>query len=140
MQVQIGVFDPYSDDPRLAVKKLCLCPVTGLLTVAGTAGQIVVAEFSDLQAEKEVPVLIFCNILVLILIFTNWLSILIFDKIVTAKMEIFRDKTLFFTCPFSTFFRMLTMKRFPILSSQVKFFLPLPLFQIFLYVQISHSP
>ena len=54
--MQIGVFDPYSDDPRLAVKKLCLCPITGLLTVAGTAGQVVVAEFSDNQLEKEVPV------------------------------------------------------------------------------------
>ncbi len=56
ISMQIGVFDPYSDDPRLAVKKLCLCPITGLLTVAGTAGQVVVAEFSDIQAEKEVPV------------------------------------------------------------------------------------
>jgi lethal(2) giant larvae protein len=59
MRVQIGVFDPYSDDPRLAVKKLCLCPVTGLLTVAGTAGQVVVAELFEIQSEKEVPVLIF---------------------------------------------------------------------------------
>lgn len=52
----MGVFDPYSDDPRLAVKKLCLCPVSGLLAVAGTAGQIVVAEFSDAPCEKEIPV------------------------------------------------------------------------------------
>jgi lethal(2) giant larvae protein len=63
MRVQIGVFDPYSDDPRLAVKKLCLCPVTGLLTVAGTAGQVVVAELFEMQSEKEVPVLIFCKTL-----------------------------------------------------------------------------
>lgn len=53
---QVGVFDPYSDDPRLAVKKLCLCPVTGLLTVAGTAGQVIVAEFSDKATEREIPV------------------------------------------------------------------------------------
>jgi hypothetical protein len=50
------VFDPYSDDPRLAVKKLCLCPTTGLLAVAGTAGQIVVAELSEHVSEKELPV------------------------------------------------------------------------------------
>lgn len=50
------MFDPYSDDPRLAVKKLCLCPTTGLLAVAGTAGQIVVAELSDHISEKELPV------------------------------------------------------------------------------------
>nr|CAH0108278.1 unnamed protein product [Daphnia galeata] len=55
---KIGVFDPYSDDPRLAVKKLCLCPVTGLLIVAGTAGQVVVAELSETQAEKEVPIVL----------------------------------------------------------------------------------
>lgn len=53
---KIGVFDPYSDDPRLAVKKLCLCPVTGTLTVAGTAGQVIVAALCDSQSEKEVPV------------------------------------------------------------------------------------
>lgn len=57
LTTQVGLFDPYSDDPRLAVKKLCLCPITGLLSVAGTAGQVVVAEFSDAQNEKELPVI-----------------------------------------------------------------------------------
>ena len=52
----MGIFDPYSDDPRLAVKKLCLCPITGALAVAGTAGQVVIAGFSDTQSEKEIPV------------------------------------------------------------------------------------
>jgi len=58
LSTQVGLFDPYSDDPRLAVKKLCLCPISGLLSVAGTAGQVVVAEFSDAQNEKELPVMI----------------------------------------------------------------------------------
>ncbi|EDW71166.1 lethal(2) giant larvae protein [Drosophila virilis] len=40
-----GLFDPYSDDPRLAVKKIALCPKTGHLIVGGTAGQIVIADF-----------------------------------------------------------------------------------------------
>lgn len=40
-----GLFDPYSDDPRLAVKKIALCPKTGQLIVGGTAGQIVIADF-----------------------------------------------------------------------------------------------
>nr|CAG4643000.1 EOG090X00I4 [Ilyocryptus agilis] len=53
---KVGVFDPYSDDPRLAVKKLCLCPVTGTLSVAGTAGQLIVAELSATQKEIEIPV------------------------------------------------------------------------------------
>ncbi|CAG9824720.1 unnamed protein product [Phaedon cochleariae] len=40
-----GVFDPYSDDPRLAVKRVTLCPLSGTLLVGGTAGQVVVAKF-----------------------------------------------------------------------------------------------
>lgn len=37
-----GLFDPYSDDPRLGVKKMQMCPYTGTLVVAGTAGQVLV--------------------------------------------------------------------------------------------------
>ncbi|XP_052902594.1 lethal(2) giant larvae protein isoform X2 [Anopheles moucheti] len=40
-----GQFDPYSDDPRLAVKKVQLCPQTGTLVIAGTAGNVVMANF-----------------------------------------------------------------------------------------------
>lgn len=36
-----GLFDPYSDDPRLAVKKIAFCQKSGHLIVAGTAGNIV---------------------------------------------------------------------------------------------------
>nr|CAG4646018.1 EOG090X00I4 [Macrothrix elegans] len=54
---RIGVFDPYSDDPRLAVKKLCFCPETGMLAVAGTAGQVIIAVISDTQIEKELTVI-----------------------------------------------------------------------------------
>ncbi|KAB7500068.1 Lethal(2) giant larvae-like protein 2 [Armadillidium nasatum] len=41
-----GLFDPYSDDPRLGIKKLEMCPHTGQLVVAGTAGQIIVYEIN----------------------------------------------------------------------------------------------
>ncbi|XP_043655548.1 lethal(2) giant larvae protein isoform X1 [Drosophila teissieri] len=44
-----GLFDPYSDDPRLAVKKIAFCPKTGQLIVGGTAGQIVIADFIDVS-------------------------------------------------------------------------------------------
>lgn len=53
---QVGFFDPYSDDPRLAVKKLALCPVSGVLVVAGTAGHIIIAELKDEAKEEEIPV------------------------------------------------------------------------------------
>lgn len=53
---KVGFFDPYSDDPRLAVKKLSLCPVSGVLVVAGTAGNIIIAELSEESKEEEIPV------------------------------------------------------------------------------------
>ena len=58
-ELQVGFFDPYSDDPRLAVKKLALCPVSGILVVAGTAGHIVIAELKDEAKEEEIPVCFF---------------------------------------------------------------------------------
>ncbi|XP_017470022.1 PREDICTED: protein lethal(2) giant larvae [Rhagoletis zephyria] len=47
-----GLFDPYSDDPRLAVKKIALCPKTGRIIVGGTAGQIVIASFVKRESEN----------------------------------------------------------------------------------------
>lgn len=53
---KIGVFDPYSDDPRLAVKKVVLCPLSGTLVVAGTAGHVVVSKFDTEVLDGEVKV------------------------------------------------------------------------------------
>ena len=36
---KVGQFDPYSDDPRLAVKKVSFCGTTGKLVIGGTAGK-----------------------------------------------------------------------------------------------------
>jgi lethal(2) giant larvae protein len=43
---KVGLFDPYSDDPRLAVKKLAFCGESGRLVVGGTAGQVVVSRLA----------------------------------------------------------------------------------------------
>ncbi|RZF47817.1 hypothetical protein LSTR_LSTR013142 [Laodelphax striatellus] len=43
---KVGSFDPYSDDPRLAVKKVLLCAKSGILAVAGTAGHVIIAKLS----------------------------------------------------------------------------------------------
>lgn len=48
---KVGTFDPYSDDPRLAVKKVLFCLQTGRLVVAGTAGQVVCFSFNPEEAE-----------------------------------------------------------------------------------------
>ncbi|XP_072398272.1 lethal(2) giant larvae protein [Diabrotica undecimpunctata] len=51
-----GIFDPYSDDPRLAVKRITLCPLSGTLVVSGTAGQTVVAKFDTEVLEGPLKV------------------------------------------------------------------------------------
>ncbi|KRT85566.1 hypothetical protein AMK59_1411 [Oryctes borbonicus] len=51
-----GIFDPYSDDARLAVKKISLCPLSGTLAVAGTAGHIVIAKFDTEVLDGEIKV------------------------------------------------------------------------------------
>lgn len=51
-----GVFDPYSDDPRLAVKKVALCPKTGQIAIAGTAGHVVMAGVHHISADGPVNV------------------------------------------------------------------------------------
>nr|XP_057918282.1 LLGL scribble cell polarity complex component 2 isoform X3 [Doryrhamphus excisus] len=51
---KVGCFDPYSDDPRLGIQKIHLCKYSGYLAVAGTAGQILVLELNDEEAEHTV--------------------------------------------------------------------------------------
>ncbi|XP_055263428.1 lethal(2) giant larvae protein homolog 1 isoform X3 [Moschus berezovskii] len=53
---KVGCFDPYSDDPRLGVQKVALCKYTAQMVVAGTAGQVLVLELSDMPAEQAVGV------------------------------------------------------------------------------------
>ncbi|XP_025136244.1 lethal(2) giant larvae protein homolog 1 isoform X2 [Bubalus kerabau] len=53
---KVGCFDPYSDDPRLGVQKVALCKYTAQMVVAGTAGQVLVLELSDMPAEQTVGV------------------------------------------------------------------------------------
>ncbi|NXH15920.1 L2GL2 protein, partial [Bucco capensis] len=51
---KVGTFDPYSDDPRLGIQKIYLCKYSGYLAVAGTAGQVLVMELNDEEAEHVV--------------------------------------------------------------------------------------
>ncbi|XP_061472152.1 LLGL scribble cell polarity complex component 2 isoform X2 [Rhineura floridana] len=51
---KVGSFDPYSDDPRLGIQKIFLCKYSGYLAVAGTAGQVLVMELNDEEAEQVV--------------------------------------------------------------------------------------
>uniref|UniRef100_A0A670HXZ7 LLGL scribble cell polarity complex component 2 n=1 Tax=Podarcis muralis TaxID=64176 RepID=A0A670HXZ7_PODMU len=51
---KVGSFDPYSDDPRLGIQKIFLCKYSSYLAVAGTAGQVLVMELNDEEAEQVV--------------------------------------------------------------------------------------
>jgi len=52
---RVGSFDPYSDDPRLAVKKVLFCGDSGVLVVGGTAGQVLVCTVGE-QKEASTSV------------------------------------------------------------------------------------
>lgn len=58
---KVGTFDPYSDDPRLAVKKVLFCLQTGRLVVAGTAGQVACFTFDPEEAEATTPEAVLLN-------------------------------------------------------------------------------
>lgn len=58
---KVGTFDPYSDDPRLAVKKVLFCLQTGRLVVAGTAGQVACFTFDPEEAEGTTPEAVLLN-------------------------------------------------------------------------------
>lgn len=51
---KVGSFDPYSDDPRWAIQKIALCPLSETLMAAGTAGQVIVLQMEREHREQEV--------------------------------------------------------------------------------------
>ncbi|XP_076865265.1 lethal(2) giant larvae protein homolog 1 isoform X2 [Brachyhypopomus gauderio] len=51
---KVGCFDPYSDDPRLGVQKICLCKYSGKMVVAGTAGQVIVMYLCDEKSDHMI--------------------------------------------------------------------------------------
>ncbi len=44
---KVGTFDPYSDDPKLGIQKLYLCPQKEILVIAGTAGQVLIMQINE---------------------------------------------------------------------------------------------
>ncbi|MFT7819450.1 lethal(2) giant larvae protein homolog 1 isoform X1 [Arapaima gigas] len=53
---KVGCFDPYSDDPRLGIQKICLCKYSGKLVVAGTAGQVLVMDLSEETSDHVINI------------------------------------------------------------------------------------
>lgn len=50
----MGNYDPFSDDPRLGIQKISLCPLSETLVIAGTAGQVIILQMEREDREQEV--------------------------------------------------------------------------------------
>ncbi|XP_072044717.1 LLGL scribble cell polarity complex component 2-like [Amphiura filiformis] len=51
---KVGTFDPFSDDPRLGIQKIAMCPLTGTLVAAGSAGQVMYMKMGTDEVERKV--------------------------------------------------------------------------------------
>ncbi|XP_033745086.1 LOW QUALITY PROTEIN: LLGL scribble cell polarity complex component 2-like [Pecten maximus] len=51
---KVGNYDPFSDDPRLGIQKISLCPLSETLVIAGTAGQVITLQMEREDREQEV--------------------------------------------------------------------------------------
>ncbi|RUS90798.1 hypothetical protein EGW08_001417 [Elysia chlorotica] len=50
---KVGTFDPFSDDPRLAIQKLALCALSETLVAAGSAGQVLIFNMERQEREQD---------------------------------------------------------------------------------------
>lgn len=51
--LQVGIYDPFSDDPRLGIQKISMCPLSETCVIAGTAGQVLVLQMEREEREYE---------------------------------------------------------------------------------------
>lgn len=51
---KVGIFDPFTDDPRLAIQKIHFCLLSETFVVAGTAGQIVMFQHEREERDHDV--------------------------------------------------------------------------------------
>ncbi|KAJ8037464.1 Lethal(2) giant larvae protein-like 2 [Holothuria leucospilota] len=49
-----GLFDPFSDDPRLGITQIVMCPLTGMLVLGGSAGQVMCFQLADKEMVRRV--------------------------------------------------------------------------------------
>jgi len=54
--LQVGQYDPFTDDPRLAIQQLCLCVMSEMLIVAGSSGQVIVMQFERDERDANVKI------------------------------------------------------------------------------------
>eukprot|EP00111_Clytia_hemisphaerica_P008566 TCONS_00025019-protein len=49
---KVGNFDPFADDPRFVVQKILLCPVTKVLLVGGSGGQLMIYNLQENEKDS----------------------------------------------------------------------------------------
>ena len=49
---KVGNFDPFADDPRFVIQKLLLCPVTKVLLVGGSGGQLMIYNLQENEKDS----------------------------------------------------------------------------------------
>lgn len=54
---QVGSFDPFSDDPRFVIQKIQMCPVTGILAVGGSGGQLLIYDLKSTEERDSTEVI-----------------------------------------------------------------------------------
>ena len=58
---KVSVYDPFEDDPRLAIKMIEFCPTSLSLCVGGNGGQVISFSLSPFPNEVTVPVSAKCS-------------------------------------------------------------------------------
>jgi lethal(2) giant larvae protein len=53
---KVSTYDPFEDDPRLAIKCLEFCPLSRTLCVGGNGGQVITFSFSPMPTEISLKV------------------------------------------------------------------------------------
>lgn len=56
---KVGSFDPFADDPRFVIQKLLMCPVTGILIVGGSGGQLLIYDLMSTEERDSTEVKVF---------------------------------------------------------------------------------
>lgn len=49
----MGLYDPFSDDPRCGVQRISLDPNDGTLAIGGTAGQVIIWDMIEAETELD---------------------------------------------------------------------------------------
>lgn len=83
---KVSSYDPYEDDPRLAIKFIELCPFSKTLCVGGSGGQVVTFSFNPtpnsvkLEVKWLLLVRVYTHVHVLVLVLVYGSCLFIFAK------------------------------------------------------------